>query len=83
MASLLTTFRVEILTEDEWFRLREVRLCALSESPQAFLSSLDHEVTYQKGKWQAEFVRGEWIVMVTPSDSRTSWHHSRIGHALE
>lgn len=53
-----------MLTEDEWYRLRDVRLTALRESPETFLASYDRELTYGEDEWRAEFSRGEWTVMV-------------------
>jgi ribosomal protein S18 acetylase RimI-like enzyme len=57
-------FSVKVLTEDEWPVLRDIRLSALEDSPQAFLSSFAHEVAYNEGRWRREFVRGEWAVAV-------------------
>lgn len=53
-----------MLTEDEWYRLRHVRLTALKESPETFLSSYDRELAYGEDEWRAEFSRGEWTIMV-------------------
>jgi ribosomal protein S18 acetylase RimI-like enzyme len=61
----VTLYRVEVLTEEEWFRLRDIRLSALKESPDAFLSSFAYEAAYHEEKWRAEFARGEWAVVVT------------------
>jgi ribosomal protein S18 acetylase RimI-like enzyme len=61
----VTLYRVEVLTEEEWFRLRDIRLSALRESPDAFLSSFAHEAAYREERWRAEFARGEWAVAVT------------------
>src|SRR5437879_1189763 len=64
LASASAMFRVEVLTGDEWFRLRDIRLSALKEHPQAFLSSFALQATYNEGQWRAEFSRGEWTVVV-------------------
>ena len=64
MASASTTFRVEVLTEDDWLRLRGIRLSALKENPQEFLSSFEVEDTYAERKWRSEFARGEWVVII-------------------
>jgi ribosomal protein S18 acetylase RimI-like enzyme len=61
----VTLYRVEVLTEEEWFRLRDIRLSALAESPDAFLSSFAREAAYREERWRAEFARGEWAVVVT------------------
>lgn len=42
--------------------LRDIRLTALSESPNAFLSTYDREKAYSEDRWRAEFTRGEWNV---------------------
>ncbi len=61
---LLIVSRAQVLTEGEWFRLRDVRLTALSESPGTFLSSYERELSYGEGEWRAEFSRGEWTIAV-------------------
>jgi ribosomal protein S18 acetylase RimI-like enzyme len=58
-------FRVEVLTENDWHRLRDIRLTALSADPTAFLSSHDTEAAYDERRWRREFARGEWHVVVT------------------
>lgn len=64
MADSLTSFRVEALTANEWPTLRRVRLSALWDCPSAFLSSHDHEATYDDQRWRREFSRGEWNIML-------------------
>lgn len=53
---------VRPLVPDEWFVLRDMRLAALEESPDAFLSTYDRERAYDKDRWRAEFARGDWNV---------------------
>jgi ribosomal protein S18 acetylase RimI-like enzyme len=65
------SFRVEVLTENDWHRLRHVRLTALNADPAAFLSSHDTELGYDEQRWRREFSRGEWNVIVT-GDSGTA-----------
>jgi ribosomal protein S18 acetylase RimI-like enzyme len=48
------------LTDDQWSELREMRLSALSESPQMFLSTEKRERAYERAKWEEEFKRGDW-----------------------
>jgi ribosomal protein S18 acetylase RimI-like enzyme len=58
-----------LLTADEWVKLRKIRLTALRESPQAFLSTYARESVYEADRWRAEFIRGNWytgIVMGGP-----------------
>src|SRR5215469_13046964 len=50
------------LVPDEWFMLRDIRLTALSESPNAFLSTYEREKAYSENQWRAEFTRGDWNV---------------------
>src|SRR5215467_10904502 len=59
-----THFGVEVLTEDDWRKLRDIRLYALVDDSQAFLSSYDTETRFDEERWRREFVRGEWNVMV-------------------
>lgn len=58
-----------ILNEEDWDRLREIRLAALHESPIAFLSTYSEELTYQERKWRAEFARGEWVIEVRNNEA--------------
>jgi ribosomal protein S18 acetylase RimI-like enzyme len=58
-----TEFSVQVLTEDGWPRLRDIRLTALKSDPTAFLASYETELAYLESKWRREFSRGEWYVM--------------------
>jgi RimJ/RimL family protein N-acetyltransferase len=42
--------------------LRDIRLTALRESPQAFLSTYGRERVYEDYHWRAEFDRGDWNI---------------------
>ena len=64
MAGSATSFRVEVVTEAQWSRLRDIRLSALRDSPSAFLSSHEREAAYEEEQWRLEFSRGEWHVML-------------------
>lgn len=59
------SFTVEVLTESEWTRLRDIRLFALRDHPSAFLASHERESGYDEKRWRQEFARGEWNVMLT------------------
>ena len=59
----MTSFRVDVLTEDDWPRLRDIRLKALDTDPAAFLASHETEVAFAEQRWRQEFTRGEWHVM--------------------
>jgi ribosomal protein S18 acetylase RimI-like enzyme len=52
----------KLLTPDDWRTLRTIRLSALQESPNVFLSTYEQEEKYDPSRWQAEFVRGDWYV---------------------
>lgn len=53
-----------VMDEEEWVMLRKIRLAALRESPEAFLSLHSEESTFEEQKWRAEFVRGEWTIEI-------------------
>lgn len=53
---------IKLLTPDGWLELRDIRLTALRDSPEAFLSTYEREKEYGGNKWRAEFSRGEWSV---------------------
>jgi ribosomal protein S18 acetylase RimI-like enzyme len=63
-----TSFRVEVLPEDEWSRLRHIRLAALADYPAAFLSSHDVEAAYDEQQWRREFARGEWNIIIADGE---------------
>jgi GNAT superfamily N-acetyltransferase len=54
--------RVDFLTPAEWRTLRTLRLRALKESPDAFLSAYRREVAWSELDWRATFENGIWIV---------------------
>jgi ribosomal protein S18 acetylase RimI-like enzyme len=60
----VTSFRVDVLTEDDWHRLRNIRLAALDTDPDAFLANHETEAAFGERRWRHQFVRGEWNVMV-------------------
>ena len=64
MAGKPTNFIVEVLSENDWPRLQEIRLAALKEHPQGFLASHEREASYDESRWRQEFSRGEWNVML-------------------
>ena len=64
MAGKPTSFRVEVLTENDWPRLQQIRLVALKEHPQGFLASHEREAVYDERRWRQEFLRGEWNIML-------------------
>jgi ribosomal protein S18 acetylase RimI-like enzyme len=58
------SFRIEVLIEADWPRLRDIRLTALKADPSMFLSRHETEARFDERKWRQEFSRGEWNVMV-------------------
>jgi ribosomal protein S18 acetylase RimI-like enzyme len=59
-----TSFRVKVLPENEWSRLRDIRLSALQDQPDAFLHRHEDEAVYDEQRWRLEFLRGEWNIML-------------------
>jgi ribosomal protein S18 acetylase RimI-like enzyme len=64
MADSSSDLRVEVLTKNEWPRLRSIRLTALRDAPSAFLSNHTDEMTFDEEQWREEFSRGQWNIMV-------------------
>lgn len=50
------------LANEDWRRLRDIRLNALRESPDYFLSEYSKEQEFSAERWRAEFSRGEWTI---------------------
>jgi ribosomal protein S18 acetylase RimI-like enzyme len=46
-----------VVTDADWPRLREIRLRALEDAPDAFGSTLEHERAYDEGEWLG-WIRG-------------------------
>jgi len=63
-----TSLRVKVLTEDDWARLRAIRLSALQNYPAAFLSSYQLEKSYSEQRWRQEFSRGTWNILVADGE---------------
>jgi ribosomal protein S18 acetylase RimI-like enzyme len=53
---------IDQLVADEWQTLRDIRLAALKESPDAFMARYDVESQFDASTWRAEFDRGAWII---------------------
>jgi ribosomal protein S18 acetylase RimI-like enzyme len=60
----VTSFRVDVLAENDWPKLRKIRLTALNADPPAFLSTHESEAAFTERRWRQEFSRGEWHVAV-------------------
>lgn len=54
--------RVEQLSEDEWQTLRDIRLRALWQSPQAFGASLARDQRFQEQHWRMRLRSSHWFV---------------------
>jgi len=55
---------IKLLVPDEWRVLRDMRLEALSESPNSFLATYEKEETFGELQWRAEFGRGDWTISI-------------------
>jgi RimJ/RimL family protein N-acetyltransferase len=80
---------IRMLAPDDWRILHNIRLSALRESPQTFLSRYEDEQAYVEVDWRAEFIRGDWYVGIAEDhaadepislvgitrESRTPAHH--------
>ncbi|WP_432944625.1 GNAT family N-acetyltransferase [Kribbella sp. CA-253562] len=53
---------VEVLTDDDWKLLRDLRLRALDESPGAFLSKADATRAGDEAYWHERCARDTWVI---------------------
>ena len=68
MADSTPPFKVDVLTENEWPRLRDIRLSALRADPATFLSNYVREAAFDERRWRQEFSRGDWNVMLVDGE---------------
>jgi ribosomal protein S18 acetylase RimI-like enzyme len=57
--------QIKMLEKHEWASLRDIRLAALREDPDEFLSTYDLEVRFDHERWLYEFNRGQWFIALT------------------
>lgn len=55
---------VERLDEDDWERLRDIRLWSLTESPGVFGSSLERETGFKETHWRMRLRSSPWFLAV-------------------
>jgi len=58
----MTEIGVRLLEEEDWSEYRDVRLRALSESPEAFVASADEEQAFPEDSWRARMRRSRRLL---------------------
>lgn len=53
---------MRLLSSAEWAQLRDLRLTAVRDSPESFLSTFEEQVGWTDDDWRAEASRGDWLV---------------------
>jgi hypothetical protein len=48
---MINKVKVSLITQNEWKRLKEIRLRALSENPEAFGDNLAHVIKLSESDW--------------------------------
>lgn len=57
-----SNIKVELLTPDQWQRLRDIRLRSLKESPNAFGGQLDVENKFLESQWRDKFSTLDYLI---------------------
>jgi GNAT superfamily N-acetyltransferase len=57
-----TTVVIEVLEQDSWERLREIRLASLEQNPEAFGAKLSSETQYLENHWRERMDRNTFCV---------------------
>jgi ribosomal protein S18 acetylase RimI-like enzyme len=60
---------VRVLAEDDWETYRQMRLAALKESPQAFVSTYDEELAYDEDFWRLRMRRSTRLLAARDDQS--------------
>jgi GNAT superfamily N-acetyltransferase len=53
---------VRVLTEDDWYAYRALRLAALQESPDAFVRNYTEEAAYSEERWRSRMRRASRLL---------------------
>ena len=53
---------VEIVEADNWARIRNIRLRALKENPEAFGGTFEKESAEDEAAWREKFIKNEFLV---------------------
>ena len=57
-----SNMNVELLTPDQWMRLRDIRLRSLEESPSAFGGQLEFEGKFLESQWRDKFSTLDYLI---------------------
>jgi RimJ/RimL family protein N-acetyltransferase len=63
---------VRLAQADDWQRYREVRLLALTESPDAFGSTLERELAFDEATWRSRVGSGACFLAIDPAEAADS-----------
>lgn len=64
--------KIAVLTPDDWQMLREVRLKALADCPDAFTSTLAEETGKTEADWRGQLASPDWRTFVAFVDGEPS-----------
>jgi ribosomal protein S18 acetylase RimI-like enzyme len=64
----MTEISVRLLDEEEWSEYRDVRLRALTESPEAFVASAEEESDFPEETWRARMKRSRRLLAEREGD---------------